>query len=129
MTEILAALKGEEGLSSVKVGAAGLARLIKMIDSGQLSGKMAKEVMEEMLSSGAEPEAVVKAKGLVQISDDAALVAVIEAVLAENADNLAHYRAGKTKLFGFFVGQVMARTKGQANPAKVNELLRKRLDG
>jgi aspartyl-tRNA(Asn)/glutamyl-tRNA(Gln) amidotransferase subunit B len=80
-----------------------------------------------MYKTGAEPDAVVAAKGLVQVSDVDALVAVIDQVIADSPKELAQYRSGKDKLFGFFVGQVMKRTEGKANPGKVNELLKARL--
>jgi Asp-tRNAAsn/Glu-tRNAGln amidotransferase B subunit (PET112 homolog) len=83
--------------------------------------------LPELLETGGDPEALVKAKGLVQISDTSALAADIDAVLSGNPKELADYRAGKTKLMGFFVGQIMRRTKGQANPAVVNQLLAEKL--
>ncbi|MBI5237898.1 MAG: Asp-tRNA(Asn)/Glu-tRNA(Gln) amidotransferase subunit GatB [Deltaproteobacteria bacterium] len=104
-----------------------LAGLIKMINSGKLSGKMAKEVFEEMFSTGKAAEEVVKAKGLTQISDDSTLVKVVDDVIKANPENLERYRAGREKLFGFFVGEVMKATKGQANPQAVNRLLKERL--
>jgi aspartyl-tRNA(Asn)/glutamyl-tRNA(Gln) amidotransferase subunit B len=104
-----------------------LAQLIRMIDSGAISGKIAKTVFEEVYQKGEEPEAVVKRLGLVQISDEGALAEIIDGVIAANPKPAAEYRAGKEKLFGFFVGQVMKETKGQANPQLLNELLKKKL--
>ncbi|MBW1713740.1 MAG: Asp-tRNA(Asn)/Glu-tRNA(Gln) amidotransferase subunit GatB [Deltaproteobacteria bacterium] len=127
MTEVLAALKGGEDLSSLKLPAQNLGRMIKMIDQGDISGKMAKEVLETMFQTGQTPEEVVQAKGLKQISDSDELSGLIDQVLADNPDNVAKYKAGKTKLLGFFVGQVMQKTKGQANPKLVNEILRQKL--
>ena len=100
-----------------------LAELIQLVARGDISGKIAKTVFERMLGGGGRPAEIVAAEGLVQITDDAALRREIEGVLAENADKVADYRAGKEKLLGFFVGQVMKRTGGKANPQKVNELL------
>ena len=128
MTEVLARLKGGDDPAAIRVEAAGLGRLIRLIDRGAISGKMAKEVLEEMVRSGKGPEEVVEAKGLKQISDSGELLAIIEEVLAANPDKVDKYRAGKKKMMGFFVGQVMQRTKGQANPGLVNQLLGEKLD-
>jgi aspartyl-tRNA(Asn)/glutamyl-tRNA(Gln) amidotransferase subunit B len=104
-----------------------LAALIRVIDSGEISGKIAKTVFEEMNQTEEEPAAIIKRMGLVQVSDEASLSAVIENILAANPKQLAEYRSGKMKVMGFFVGQVMKETKGQANPQVVNDLLRKKL--
>ena len=80
-----------------------------------------------MVATGADPAAIVEAKGLRQVTDSGAIEAAIDAVLAAQTDKLAEYRAGRDKLYGFFVGQVMRATQGKANPALVNELLRKKL--
>jgi len=101
--------------------------MIKLIDNGTISGKIAKTVMEEMYKTGKMPEDVVKEKGLVQVTDTGAIEKVIDEVLAENADSVAAYRSGKDKLFGFFVGQVMKKSQGKANPAVLNDLLKKKL--
>ncbi len=106
-----------------------IAEMIRLIDDGTISGKIAKEVFEEMYRSGKPPAEIVKEKGLVQITDTAALEKAIDEVIAANPENLQRYRAGKDKLFGFFVGQVMKVTQGKANPALVNELLKKKLAG
>ena len=104
-----------------------IAEMIKLIDNGTISGKIAKTVMEEMYKTGKMPEDVVKEKGLVQVTDTGAIEKVIDEVLAENADSVAAYRSGKEKLFGFFVGQVMKKSQGKANPAMLNDLLKKKL--
>ena len=104
-----------------------IAEMIKLIDNGTISGKIAKTVMEEMYKTGKMPEDVVKEKGLVQVTDTGAIEKVIDEVLAENADSVAAYRSGKEKLFGFFVGQVMKKSQGKANPAVLNDLLKKKL--
>lgn len=101
-----------------------LAELIGLVDSGRISGKMAKNVFERVLAEGGRPAEIVAAHGMVQLTDDATLRSEIAAVLAANPEKVSEYRAGKEKLFGFFVGQVMKRTEGKANPHKVNELLR-----
>ncbi|MFQ5895983.1 MAG: Asp-tRNA(Asn)/Glu-tRNA(Gln) amidotransferase subunit GatB [Nitrospinota bacterium] len=106
-----------------------LAGMLKLVDEGVISGKIAKAVFEEMADSGQMPEEVVRAKGLTQVTDVAAIESAVERVLAENADQVAAYRAGKDKLFGFFMGQTMKVTGGKANPAAVQEILRKKLAG
>jgi aspartyl-tRNA(Asn)/glutamyl-tRNA(Gln) amidotransferase subunit B len=106
-----------------------LAALVRTIDSGEISGKMAKTVFEEIYASGEDPADAVKRLGLIQISDEAALEAVISSVIAANPRQRAEFRSGKEKLFGYFVGQIMKETKGQANPKLLNELLRKKLEG
>ena len=109
------------------VAAARLGELIALIDEGAISGKIAKTVFEEMVTTGAPPRAIVEAKGLTQVSDEGPILAAIEQVLAAHADKVAEYRGGKDKLFGFFVGQVMKATGGKANPPLVNRLLVEKL--
>jgi len=106
-----------------------LATLIRTIDSGEISGKIAKTVFEEMGRTGENPAAIIKRMGLVQVSDEASLGAAIDKILIANPKQLAEYRSGKTQVLGFFVGQIMKETKGQANPQVVNELLKKKLSG
>ncbi|WP_243361643.1 Asp-tRNA(Asn)/Glu-tRNA(Gln) amidotransferase subunit GatB [Fundidesulfovibrio terrae] len=110
-----------------KLRPAELARLVAIIDSGLISGKIGKQIFPELFAQGGDPEALVKTKGLVQISDTSALDAAIDAVLAANPAEVEAYKGGKTKLMGFFVGQIMKATKGQANPGLLNELLSKKL--
>jgi aspartyl-tRNA(Asn)/glutamyl-tRNA(Gln) amidotransferase subunit B len=102
--------------------------LLALVADGTLSGPLSKQVFEIMLETGDDPGAISEARGLKQVSDTGALEAAIAGVLAANADKLAEYRAGKDKLFGFFVGQVMKASGGKANPAVVNELLKAALD-
>jgi aspartyl-tRNA(Asn)/glutamyl-tRNA(Gln) amidotransferase subunit B len=104
-----------------------LAGLIKMIDSGVISIKIAKTVFEEMYRTGKDAETVVQEQGLVQVSDTGAIESIIGDVIKANPDQAAEYKAGKDKLFGFFVGQVMKASKGKANPDVVNQLLKKKL--
>ena len=105
-----------------------LAELLHLLDEGVLSGKIAKTVFEEMYRTGKPAKTIVAEQGLVQMTDSAALEGIITTILADNASQVAEYRAGKQKVFGFFVGQTMKATQGKANPALVNELLRKLLD-
>jgi aspartyl-tRNA(Asn)/glutamyl-tRNA(Gln) amidotransferase subunit B len=106
-----------------------LAGLVHLIDDQTISGKIAKTVFEQMVSSGAPPEQIVAEQGLSQVTDSGAIEAAIRSVLEANPDKVTEYRGGKDKLFGFFVGQVMKATQGKANPQKLNELLRQRLAG
>ena len=104
------------------------ASLLRLLAGGTISGKMAKEVFTEMFETGQEPEAIVRIKGMAQISDENALAAVIEKVILSNPGPVRDYREGKEKALGFLVGQVMKETKGQANPGVLNKLLREKLD-
>jgi aspartyl-tRNA(Asn)/glutamyl-tRNA(Gln) amidotransferase subunit B len=130
MGELAAALN-KEGLeiSSGKLPAGRLAGLLKRIVDKTISGKIAKEVFEAMWASGGAADAIIEEKGLKQITDSSAIESAIDEVMAKNPGQLADYRAGKDKLFGFFVGQVMKATGGKANPAQLNELLKKKLQG
>jgi aspartyl-tRNA(Asn)/glutamyl-tRNA(Gln) amidotransferase subunit B len=128
MGDLTYALKNSgRDIENCPITAENLAALIKTLDSGEISGKIAKTVFEEMCRTAEEPATVIKRMGLVQVSDEASLGAVIESVLALNPKQLQEYRSGKTKVMGFFVGQIMKRTKGQANPQVVNELLQRKL--
>jgi aspartyl-tRNA(Asn)/glutamyl-tRNA(Gln) amidotransferase subunit B len=111
------------------ISAEQLGQLIDLIADGTISGRLAKEVFAEMVSSGADPAAIVEAKGLRQVTDSGVIATAIDAVLAAQPGKVAEYRAGSDKLYGFFVGQVMRVTQGKANPALVNELLGKKLSG
>ncbi|MDQ7094419.1 Asp-tRNA(Asn)/Glu-tRNA(Gln) amidotransferase subunit GatB [Desulfosporosinus sp. PR] len=111
------------------VSARQLVELLKLIDKGTLSGKIAKTVLEEMYATGKDPEQVVKEKGLAQISDEGALQGIIAEVIAANPQSVEDYRAGKERAIGFLVGQIMKATKGQANPGLVNQLLKEKLAG
>jgi aspartyl-tRNA(Asn)/glutamyl-tRNA(Gln) amidotransferase subunit B len=102
--------------------------LLRIVDQ-TISGKIAKDVFEAMWSEGKSADAIIEAKGLRQITDSGAIEGVIDAVIAANPKQLADYRSGKDKLFGFFVGQVMKATEGKANPAQLNELLKRKLGG
>lgn len=106
-----------------------LAELVSIVDKGLISAKIANDIFADLMENGAMPEAYVKEKGLVQISDSSALETAVDKVLADNPAEVEAFRGGKTKLISFFVGQVMRATRGKANPALVNELLAKKLAG
>lgn len=106
-----------------------LAGLVKQIENGTISGKIAKTVFDEMWKSGKNAEAIIEEQGLVQVSDTGAIEAIIDEIMAANAGQVEEYRGGKDKVLGFFVGQVMKASKGKANPAVVNELLLAKLKG
>jgi aspartyl-tRNA(Asn)/glutamyl-tRNA(Gln) amidotransferase subunit B len=108
---------------------ANLAGMIRMIDEAKISGKIAKTVFEEMVGLGASAEQIVSDRGLSQVTDEGAIRAAVAAVVESNPEKVAEYRAGKEKLFGFFVGQVMKATQGKANPQIVNSLLQELLAG
>lgn len=130
MTEVLRVVNERRvELSDLAVTPVRLASMINLIADGTISGKIAKEVFEEMLASGEDPGAVVKRKGLVQISDTGAIERTIDEVLAANPTEVEKFRAGKQQVFGFFVGEVMKRMKGKANPKMVNDVLRGKLGG
>ncbi|NCD11202.1 MAG: glutamine--tRNA ligase/YqeY domain fusion protein [Epsilonproteobacteria bacterium] len=105
-----------------------VAELVKMLDEGVISSKIAKEVFEVMLQTGEKPHAIVESRGLKQISDPAVIEPLIDEIMAKNPENVAKYQAGNTNLFGFFVGQVLKLSGGKANPNVVNELISKKLN-
>lgn len=128
MGDLFAALnRTKRDITHSPVSAADLGALLDLIADGTLSGKLAKEVFEAMVETGKPPAAIVEERGLRQVTDTAAIEAAVDAVLAAQADKVAEYKAGKEKLFGFFVGQVMKAMAGKGNPALVNEVLRRRL--
>ena len=116
-------------ISASPVSATQLAGLLRRIQDQTLSGKLAKDVFEALWAGEGEVDAIIDQRGLRQITDSSAIENVIDDVIAANPEQLAQYRAGKDKLFGFFVGQVMKLSKGKANPQQVNELLRAKLQG
>ncbi|MBU0675838.1 MAG: Asp-tRNA(Asn)/Glu-tRNA(Gln) amidotransferase subunit GatB [Proteobacteria bacterium] len=129
MTELLRELKErDQEISQCQVTPDGLAELLTMVDKGTISGKIAKTVFQEMMVSGKDAGTVVKEKNLVQMSDEGDLLKMIDEIISANPDQVTEYRGGKTKLMGFFVGQLMQKTKGRANPQLANQLLAKALD-
>lgn len=128
INELLGALnKEDKELSESPITAEQLGGLIDLISDNTISGKIAKDVFAEMFETGKDASAIVEEKGLKQVTDTGAIEAIIDEVIAENPDNVEAYRGGKDKLFGFFVGQVMKKSQGKANPAMVNELLKAKL--
>lgn len=104
-----------------------IADMLKLIDKGTISGKIAKTVFEEMYKTGKDAEAIVKEKSLVQVSDEGAIEKAVDEVIAKNPKEVERFKAGEEKLLGFFVGQVMKAMKGKANPQMLNEILKKKL--
>jgi aspartyl-tRNA(Asn)/glutamyl-tRNA(Gln) amidotransferase subunit B len=128
MVSVLALINAK-GLSieDTPVSAAALVGLLTLVEKGEISGTMAKTVFEAMAESGKSARQIVDEKGLAQVSDSSAIEGIIDEVLANNPAEVEAYHGGKTKLMGFFVGQVMRASKGKANPAVVNQLLEEKL--
>jgi len=130
MGELSGALnKDNLDVTESRIGADALAGLLARIVDNTISGKIAKDVFEAMWIEGRGADAIIEAKGLKQITDTSAIERAIDEVMARNPQQLAEYRSGKDKLFGFFVGQVMKATQGKANPGQLNELLKRKLGG
>jgi aspartyl-tRNA(Asn)/glutamyl-tRNA(Gln) amidotransferase subunit B len=128
MVELFRLLKQQDQeIDACPIPPAGLAELLKLIDDGTISGKMAKDILEQAYDSKKSPKEIVEEQGVAQVSDESTLSAVVEQVVEAHPKEVEKCKAGKTKILGFLVGQVMKETKGQANPQKVNELLRKAL--
>jgi aspartyl-tRNA(Asn)/glutamyl-tRNA(Gln) amidotransferase subunit B len=104
-----------------------LAALVRLIDQGSISGKIAKSLFDEMLATGRPPQEIIKEKGLEQVSDAATIEKAINEVLAAHAKQVAEYRRGNEKVFGFLIGQIMKATQGKVNPQKANEILKQKL--
>jgi aspartyl-tRNA(Asn)/glutamyl-tRNA(Gln) amidotransferase subunit B len=118
---------GDMDITQCRISPAQLAGMLKLIDSGTISGKIAKMVFEEMFQTGRDPGDIVKEKGLVQISDEGAIASAVDEVLAGNPKVVDDFRSGKEKALGFLVGQVMKVTRGKANPEMVNRIIREKL--
>ena len=128
--ELFGALnKSGKTLADCSVSPDMLGGLVDLISDGTISGRIAKDVFADMFESGKTAAAIVDEKGLKQVSDRGAIETLIDQVLGANQDKVDEYRAGKVKLFGFFVGQVMKQSGGQANPGMVNQVLRSKLGG
>lgn len=118
-----------DGLDMVQcpITAQQLGGMLARIADGTISNSGAKEVFRTMWAEGGEADAIIEAKGLKQVSDSGAIEVLVDEIIAVNADKVAEYRAGRDKLFGFFVGLAMKASKGKANPAQLNEVLKKKL--
>jgi aspartyl-tRNA(Asn)/glutamyl-tRNA(Gln) amidotransferase subunit B len=128
LNELLALLnKDNKAIAESPVSAENLGLLIKRISDSTISGKIAKDVFAEMYATGGNPDSIIDTRGLKQVTDSGAIEKIVDEVIAENPDNVAAYKGGKDKLFGFFVGQVLKKSQGKANPDMVNELLKKKL--
>lgn len=129
MVELLAKVNAEGmEVAAVKIQPEQMAALLKLVDSGDISGKIAKKVFAEMFATGKDPADIIKEQGLVQISDEDALKEMVSHVVEANPKSVEDYKAGKTKAMGFLVGQIMKQSRGQANPAVINKLLAEKLD-
>ena len=127
--ELFGALnKSSQSLSACKISPAMLGGLVGLISDGTISGRIAKDVFADMFETGKDAASIVDEKGLKQVSDSGAIEALIDTVIVANMDKVEEYRGGKEKLFGFFVGQVMKQSGGQANPGMVNQILKSKLD-
>jgi aspartyl-tRNA(Asn)/glutamyl-tRNA(Gln) amidotransferase subunit B len=118
-----------KSLDEITLSPENLADLTKFIESGEISNKIAKTIFEEMLNSAKTPAQIIEEKGLKQVSDAGELGKIVDELLAANQQQVEQYRAGKTKVMGFFVGQMMKQTRGKGNPAVINSLLKEKLDG
>ena len=128
ISELFGALnKAGLEISASPVSAANLGGLVDLIADNTISGRIAKDVFAEMVTSGRPAGEIVEKKGLRQVTDTGAIESAIDQIMAQHADKVAEYRAGKEKLFGFFIGQIMKATAGKANPAMLNDLLKKKL--
>ena len=129
LTEVLRKVKeAGTGIAEAPLAPERLGALLKLVEAGTISGSIAKGLFEEIWTSGADPAALVQERGLTQVSDEGAIAAAVDAVIAANPSQVASYKGGKTGVLGFLVGQVMKSTGGKANPALVNRLLKDRLD-
>ncbi|MCA9562626.1 MAG: Asp-tRNA(Asn)/Glu-tRNA(Gln) amidotransferase subunit GatB, partial [Myxococcales bacterium] len=126
--EVLAVVSSDQALADLSFTPSQLGELVRLIDEGQITGKIAKQVFSLMLESGDAPSHLVDTHGLRVMSDTGELESIIEKIIADNPDQAEQYRAGKTKVVGYFVGQIMKATRGKADPQQVNELLREKLN-
>jgi aspartyl-tRNA(Asn)/glutamyl-tRNA(Gln) amidotransferase subunit B len=130
MGDIAAYLNNQKlTINQIALTAENLAELIKLIENGTISGKIAKEILPELLEKGGSPKALIESKGMSQISDTSEIEKIIDDILNSYPKELAEYRSGKTKLQGFFVGQIMKKTSGRADPKVTNQILNQKLNG
>ncbi len=126
MTELLRELKGAD-IGQCRVAPAQLGSLLNMVEEGTISGKIAKTVFGDMLESGKDPQQIVTEKNLLQVSDESELLALVREIIEQNPDQADEFRGGKTKVMGYFVGQLMQKTRGKANPKLANQLFNQEL--
>ena len=130
MVDLLGALnKSAQDISESPVTASMLGGMLQRIADNTISGKIAKQVFEAMWNGEGDADAIIESKGLKQMTDTGAIEKIIDDIIANNMEQVEQYRAGKEKVFGFFVGQVMKATQGKANPKQVNDLLKAKLAG
>jgi len=127
VTNEVARVIKENQSTEIKFSARQIAQLLKMIEDGTISNKIAKQVFEKMSQTGDDPKKIVEESGLIQISDLSIIIPIIDEIIAKNPDNVEKFKAGNNKLLGFFVGQVLKATGGKANPKVVNELVEQKL--
>jgi len=127
MNEVLREIKSDEEIMSFNVSPEKLSELLNLIEDGTISGKIAKDVFSEMVSSGKKANEIVSEKGIKQISDQSEIEEIVGEVIEQNPSEVSRYKGGEQKLLGFFVGQVMKSSKGKANPKLVNEILKNKL--
>ncbi len=129
LTELLRELKGlDHGIDRCPIAATDLGRMVALIEGGEISGKMGKQLFRLMFDTGKAPDKLLVEHGMVQIKDETILIGIVEKTLGQYEDQVEQYRSGKTKVLGFLVGQIMRETKGKANPNLVNQLLIERLN-
>jgi len=129
MTELIRELRDRDmEITKCQVTPVNLAKLLGLIETGTISGKIAKTVFQEMMESGKDPGTVVKEKNLIQISDEGEILKIVQEIVDANPEQVQQFKEGKTKVMGFFVGQLMKQTKGKANPQMANELFAKELN-
>lgn len=120
--------EGKESIQSLELAPNHLAELITLVDEGIISNKIAKDLLPELIGSDTSPRQIVRERGMVQVSDEGALIDAVKGVLAANPDNIAKYKSGKTNLLGFFVGQTMKAMGGKANPQLLNDIVKRELE-
>jgi aspartyl-tRNA(Asn)/glutamyl-tRNA(Gln) amidotransferase subunit B len=116
-------------ISQTKITPENLAEMIDLIDKGTISSKIAKDIIVILLEKGGSPKEIVEKQGISVISDEGQLKEIIDKIISANPSEVEAYRSGKTKLFGFFVGQAMKQTQGRANPRALNDLVKQALEG
>ncbi len=129
LNELMALMSdSKQTINECKITPNHFAGMMKLIDNGTISGKIAKTIYEEMFNTGNQPDAIVKEKGLLQITDEDEITKIVDQAMVDNPSSVQDYRNGQKKALGFLVGQVMKLSKGKANPQLVNKILTKKLE-